>query len=383
MAITFLAAGTTSGSADTNSPFAATSYALPAGAGAGDLLIVGIGNKPVAATPGTPAEFTQQATVTNGVVANVADGGSVRAGCFTRTMVAGDGAPSFTWGSQYSPQVGAMIGLEKTNPGAWTVTSTTAFDNTTGSTSFSASAPANLNWATGDWAVVVIMVPTDAGAHTSPALTIAGCTVANLTARVNASTTQGLDGRVYIYTADITAGTSTGAPNFTATGTSGATGSAQGSAVFLRVVEPVASVHATVQADTVAVASFIGLVQVIATSAFAAFVVGQSTVGGNYLLGFGASTEVSVLLPFGTPVAAAASVPAPALWGPPTGLTASPVASDRIDLSWNAVMGATGYDIERDGVIIETEHPTTSYSDITVAPGTEYDYRVRAVEVID
>jgi hypothetical protein len=60
-------------------------------------------------------------------------------------------------------------------------------------------------------------------------------------------------------------------------------------------------------------------------------------------------------------------------------LTATPAVVGRIDLEWNAVPGAAGYDIERDGVVIVFDHPTTSYSDTDVAPGTEYDFRVRAV----
>jgi hypothetical protein len=63
----------------------------------------------------------------------------------------------------------------------------------------------------------------------------------------------------------------------------------------------------------------------------------------------------------------------------PTGLTATPVSSSQIDLSWNAVSGASGYDIERDGTVIVFDHVGTSYSDTGLNPSTLYTYRVRAV----
>lgn len=75
----------------------------------------------------------------------------------------------------------------------------------------------------------------------------------------------------------------------------------------------------------------------------------------------------------------AATGEAPATFGAPTGLTATPISDDQIDLSWNSVPGATGYDVERDGVIIATDVATASYSDTGLTANTEYDYRVRAV----
>lgn len=61
----------------------------------------------------------------------------------------------------------------------------------------------------------------------------------------------------------------------------------------------------------------------------------------------------------------------------PVGLTADPISPNQIDLEWEALTGADAYDIERDGVIIETGHLTTTYSDTGLTPNTEYDYRVR------
>lgn len=61
----------------------------------------------------------------------------------------------------------------------------------------------------------------------------------------------------------------------------------------------------------------------------------------------------------------------------PTGLTATPISSSRIDLDWDDSAGATGYDVERDGSIIAS--PTSSaYSDTGLSPSTLYTYRVRS-----
>lgn len=63
--------------------------------------------------------------------------------------------------------------------------------------------------------------------------------------------------------------------------------------------------------------------------------------------------------------------------GAPTGLTATPITSSRIDLAWNVSSGATGYDVERNSVIVAS--PTTnSYSDTGLTPSTLYSYRVRS-----
>jgi hypothetical protein len=66
-------------------------------------------------------------------------------------------------------------------------------------------------------------------------------------------------------------------------------------------------------------------------------------------------------------------------WGPPSGLTATGVSPSQVDLSWSAMPGATGYDIERDGVVIATDVVGTSYSDTGLNPTTTYSYRIRSV----
>ena len=61
----------------------------------------------------------------------------------------------------------------------------------------------------------------------------------------------------------------------------------------------------------------------------------------------------------------------------PTGLTPTSVAHNRVDLTWNASTGATGYTVYRNGTPVGTVG-TTTLSDTTVAAETTYQYTVDA-----
>jgi hypothetical protein len=67
-------------------------------------------------------------------------------------------------------------------------------------------------------------------------------------------------------------------------------------------------------------------------------------------------------------------------FGTPQNLFAVATSSSSIDLDWDAVTGATGYDIERDGQVIVSDNVTNSYTDNGLSPATLYTYRVRAVQ---
>ncbi len=79
-----------------------------------------------------------------------------------------------------------------------------------------------------------------------------------------------------------------------------------------------------------------------------------------------------------------ATTPAPPL-GSPTSLSATPVSGTRVDLAWtDGSTTETTFDIERAlatgafGEIGTVGPNVTTYSDLTVGPGTAYRYRVRA-----
>ena len=64
--------------------------------------------------------------------------------------------------------------------------------------------------------------------------------------------------------------------------------------------------------------------------------------------------------------------------GEPLDLAAAATGPTEITVSWTERSGATGYDIERDSVVIVTDHPGSPYVDTGLAQETEYSYRVRS-----
>jgi hypothetical protein len=89
----------------------------------------------------------------------------------------------------------------------------------------------------------------------------------------------------------------------------------------------------------------------------------------------GARTTATGAALAGTAAIATAGYP----WGPPHNLTATPISATQIDLSWTAMPGVSGYDIERNGVVIATDVIGTSYSDTGLTGSTTYTYRARSV----
>jgi hypothetical protein len=61
----------------------------------------------------------------------------------------------------------------------------------------------------------------------------------------------------------------------------------------------------------------------------------------------------------------------------PLSLVATAISGTEIDLEWDDLVGASLYDIERNGTIVVTGHTVSSYSDTGLTPGTQYRYRVR------
>ena len=67
----------------------------------------------------------------------------------------------------------------------------------------------------------------------------------------------------------------------------------------------------------------------------------------------------------------------------PGNLTAAAGGPTSIDLSWEASsdnVAVTGYCVYRDGSLIATIGPATSYSDSSVVPGITYRYELRAFD---
>lgn len=99
-----------------------------------------------------------------------------------------------------------------------------------------------------------------------------------------------------------------------------------------------------------------------------------------------APTPTPTPIPTPTPTPAPTPTPDPADREPPTApsnLTASPISSSQINLSWTAAAdntGVVGYDIYRDNNKIVTI-TDTSYGDTGLAPSTVYSYYVKAFDL--
>ena len=78
---------------------------------------------------------------------------------------------------------------------------------------------------------------------------------------------------------------------------------------------------------------------------------------------------------------AGSAEPTPELPSAPTNLVATAQSSTSIALSWNAVDGATSYNVYRNSSVnaIATVTTGTSYTDTNLTPATEYVYTVKAV----
>ncbi|MDQ3941097.1 MAG: right-handed parallel beta-helix repeat-containing protein, partial [Actinomycetota bacterium] len=81
--------------------------------------------------------------------------------------------------------------------------------------------------------------------------------------------------------------------------------------------------------------------------------------------------------------ATATTPPAPDTEAPttPENVSADAISPTRADLSWSASsdnVAVTGYDILRDGTLLNSVGAKTAYSDTTAEPSTTYSYRVRA-----
>lgn len=65
---------------------------------------------------------------------------------------------------------------------------------------------------------------------------------------------------------------------------------------------------------------------------------------------------------------------------PPSNFKATPVSNTQINLSWTPAPTATAVDIERDGEVIASEVPGSSYSDTNLASQSTHTYRIRSVK---
>jgi hypothetical protein len=326
--------------------------------------------------PSEPSGWPQVGTGLGGITGSGVDLGKIRITVFERVLQVGDTAPSAGQpGGQGNFLAAAIYVFRKSAAGTYETVLDVLSEETAG-TSWSEVMAGVPDWLADDHLVLPSGARTDSvTGFAVGTLTATGLTISAITEDFDAGTTQGDDARLTSAHATVTAGPPTVAPTraLTITGVSSA-----GAMGILRVRHVAAGENASIDAVTVAVAASVPSVLVSAGDVPAAFVVGSSVVGSIDQLGVGGTTDEDAWL-FPLVIAARASIPTPLLWGPPSGLTATPLSSSSIRLTWNAVLAADGYDVERDGVVVAQSVVGTQYDDIDLAASTEYDYRVRAV----
>jgi hypothetical protein len=326
--------------------------------------------------PSEPSGWVQIGTGLGGITGSGVDQGKIRITVFERVLQAGDTAPSVgQQGGQGNFLAAAIYVFRKSAAGTYETVLDVLSEETAG-TSWSEVMAGVPDWLADDHLVLPSGARTDSvTGFAVGTLTATGLTISTITEDFDAGTTQGDDARLTSARATVTAGPPTVAPTraVTITGTSSA-----GAMGILRVRHVSAGADATVSATVVAVAASVPSVLVSTGEAAAAFIVGSSLVAGVDQLGVGGTTDEDAWL-FPLVIAARVTIPPPLLWGPPSGLTATPLSSSAIQLNWNAVLAATGYDVERDGARIAQDVTGTQYNDTDLAASTEYDYRVRAV----
>ena len=242
MSITWRTATGLTAGADTTAAFADRTATLPTGHSSGDLLILFAGGKPYTTDGSAPTsgEYTSLVNITSGTTGMGAGTGSVRLQVFHKTHDGSEAAPAQTFSAQYSPWMQAMAAASKTNAGSWTVEASTVTAETT---SVNVTGGTTLNFETGDHVIVAILHRDDDATHASSSVTIPGCSLGTLTELLTTNVTAtGNDGALYVYQAEVTSGTASGAPQFTTT-----VGGSEGwvAVAFLRIVEPAAEIAAT------------------------------------------------------------------------------------------------------------------------------------------
>jgi hypothetical protein len=194
-----------------------TSVALaqPASPLSGNIFVAHVSNRPFGSTPSPPTGYTQRTTGTSGSVANGADTGSVRATAFTH-IVNGSESGSVTFGSVTSgnPTFGRIQQFSNATS-LWDIAATTLTDTTETGTAVSATG-SSIDIAAGDMLSVCVVIKSDSPTHTSQAIAVPGCTIGAITWLTTTTITNN-DARIYIGRCTITAGSSSGAPTYTAT----------------------------------------------------------------------------------------------------------------------------------------------------------------------
>lgn len=209
--ITFVGAGARGAGTTTTSPTVHASHT------AGDMLVAHRAIKPSTATATAESGWTQAPNVTGGTGTAGVDVGTTRLSVDRKQTAGSETTPTFDQSATPNAVTSAVLAYRHTGS-SWDVATTSGSDTTHGTGRTATGAAIDL--APGDWLLAVVGSDTDnATAFTSPTLSASGITfgaVAVDLAQGGSST--GNDVGSGVYRAEVTAGSGTVAPTFTATG---------------------------------------------------------------------------------------------------------------------------------------------------------------------
>ena len=270
MPVGYRATGTVSAAAGTITP------GLPASFAAGDLHVLQVmtrGTTP--ATINTPANWIALpgGETTGGAGTEGIDSGQVRVKVFYRVAVAGDTAPSVTFGTTPSVAMGYVSGYTKGAWEEWSIHGAFGADTTGSTTSYSPAIGQTISIKGGDWIGAFTGLNNDSGTLTSRSISVTGATVGAATGRISkAATTIGNNGSIDISNTAVSAGTATAAVSYSFVQSAAATNNA-GATIIYRLRTGGPSNYGTMQEASGTTGS--------ATSATVAPALPQATTGGH------------------------------------------------------------------------------------------------------
>jgi hypothetical protein len=260
-----------------------------------DLLGFFVSAKASSRTTTAPGTFTDHGTTTGGTGSAGADTGVVRLYFWSRTVDGSEPASdSLTWSATPSPTIHSSVQFRKTNAGAWSIGYAFADDSSqsTGTDAIDATAATDPGFAVGDMVAVVFVSPTDQGTYSNPDIIIPSVTLGSVSNPVTLATTTGNDGTLKVWTALVTAGTSSGNPQFQCDVTDA--NASAGPVLFVRLREPAGGATYAASGTSAAVAASSLAVTSLLPSAGISPVTAASTGTATALLATSGTTAAAV-----------------------------------------------------------------------------------------
>jgi hypothetical protein len=211
------------------------SVAYPSSIAAGDLLILTANAKYSAYTSAPPTGFTLLSERIGGSGGTGVDVGNVRTSVWYRIADGSEtGSVSITKANETGTVImGRMFRYTRSSGYGWSLLATDGNSNT-GAASWSAAGANNIHIGSGDVVVAVSGANTDAATYSAQSLAATGATLSLTAERTDSGSQNGHDLFLFVTEHACSSGTSSAAPTYTATAS---TGTPDGPTIFVRIKE--------------------------------------------------------------------------------------------------------------------------------------------------